>query len=158
MQQILPIMHATDTESAELASYRLRDVAVNWYETWEQARGPLAPLVGWREFYEAFLQQYLPIELRRGKQDRFLRLEQGNVSVWEYNMQFNSLAKYAPLVVAETSDRVHQFVGGLGPHLINECTTSSLSLNMDITHIQAYEQSLEDQKSQQRAAREHDLA
>ncbi|XP_070047138.1 uncharacterized protein [Nicotiana tomentosiformis] len=61
-------------------------------------------------------------------------------------MQFNSLAKYAPLIVAEMSHRVHRFVGGLGPHLINECTTASLSPSMDIARIQAYAQSLEDWK------------
>nr|XP_033512009.1 uncharacterized protein LOC117276753 [Nicotiana tomentosiformis] len=79
------------------------------------------------------------------------------MSVRDYNMQFNSLAKYAPLVVAKTSDRVHRFVGCLGSHLINECTIVSLSANMDITRIQAYAQILEDRKRQQQDVREHDL-
>ncbi|XP_070036855.1 uncharacterized protein [Nicotiana tomentosiformis] len=156
MQQTLRVLHATDAESIEHDSYRLRDIVVIWYIKWEKSWGPLAPLVGWRELSKAFLQQYFPIELRRANQDRFLRLEQGNMSGREYNMQFNSLAKYAPLVVAEMGDRVHPFVGGLGPHLINECTTSSMSPNMDIARIQAYAQSLVDRKRQQRAVREHD--
>ncbi|XP_070017013.1 uncharacterized protein [Nicotiana sylvestris] len=71
-------------------------------------------------------------------------------------MQFNSLARYAPTIVADMSDQVHQFVSGLGAHLINECTTASLNQGMDISHIQAYAQGLEDRKRQQRANREHD--
>ncbi|XP_075078500.1 uncharacterized protein LOC142164566 [Nicotiana tabacum] len=156
MQRTLQIIHATDVESVEFTSYRLRDVAVTWYETWKQTRGPNVPPVTWKEFSEAFLQQYLSIELRRARRDRFLHLEQGNMSVREYSMQFNSLARYAPTIVADMSDRVHQFVSGLGAHLINECTTASLNQGMDIARIQAYAQGLEDRKRQQRANREHD--
>ncbi|XP_070039490.1 uncharacterized protein [Nicotiana tomentosiformis] len=104
-------------------------------------RGPLAPLVGWREFSEAFQQQYFPVKLHRARQDKFLRLEQGNMSVREYTMQFNSLARYAPSVLAKMSDRVHQFMGGLGPDLINECTIASLNSNMDIARRQDLESS-----------------
>ncbi|XP_075092443.1 uncharacterized protein LOC142172675 [Nicotiana tabacum] len=156
MQRTLQIIHATDIESVGFTSYRLRDVVVTWYETWKQTRGPNVSPVTWKEFSEAFLQQYLPIELRRARRDRFLHLEQGNMSVREYSMQFNSLARYAPTIVADMSDRVHQFVSGLGAHLINECTTASLNQGMDISRIQAYAQGLKDRKRQQRSNREHD--
>lgn len=53
------------------------------------------------------------------------------------------------LVVAEMSDKVNRFMGCLGPHLINECTTSSMNPNIDIGHIQAYAQSFEERKKQQ---------
>nr|XP_009629180.1 uncharacterized protein LOC104119397 [Nicotiana tomentosiformis] len=55
------------------------------------------------------------------------------------------------------SDRVHLFVNELGPHLINECTTSSFVEGMDISRIQAYAQTLEDRKHQQRADRDKDM-
>uniref|UniRef100_A0A1U7YNC0 Uncharacterized protein LOC104248850 n=1 Tax=Nicotiana sylvestris TaxID=4096 RepID=A0A1U7YNC0_NICSY len=84
---------------------QLCDIVVTWYETWKQTRGPNVPPVTWKEFSEAFLQQYLPIELRRAVRDRFLHLEQGNMSVREHSMQFNSLARYAPTIVADMSDR-----------------------------------------------------
>ncbi|XP_019251057.1 PREDICTED: uncharacterized protein LOC109229968 [Nicotiana attenuata] len=108
MQRTLQIIHAIDVESVEFTSYKLRDIAVTWYETWKQTRGPNAPPVTWKEFSEAFLHHYLPIELRRAQRDRFLHLEQGNMSVREYSMHFNSLARYAPTIVADMSDRVHR--------------------------------------------------
>ncbi|XP_070040992.1 uncharacterized protein [Nicotiana tomentosiformis] len=40
MQRTLRVMKNTVTELVELASYRLQDVAVNWYESWELSRGP----------------------------------------------------------------------------------------------------------------------
>ncbi|XP_009801955.2 uncharacterized protein [Nicotiana sylvestris] len=47
------------------------------------------------------------------------------------------------------TDRVHRFVVGLGPHLINECFTAVLLDGMDISRIQANAQNLEDRKRQQ---------
>ncbi|XP_019258535.1 PREDICTED: uncharacterized protein LOC109236775 [Nicotiana attenuata] len=46
-----------------------------------------------QEFTEAFLRRYLPPELRRARVDRFLTLRQGNMSVRQYNLQFDSLAR-----------------------------------------------------------------
>ncbi|XP_033512674.1 uncharacterized protein [Nicotiana tomentosiformis] len=142
-------MHASDTESVELASYRLRDVAVQWYETWELSRGTNAHPAECEEFLGAFLHHYLPVEIRQARVDRFLALKQGNMSVQEYSLQFDSFARYVSLIVAKMSDRVHRFVVGLGPHLINECFTAALLYNIDIFHIQAYAQNLEDWEWQQ---------
>nr|XP_009799878.1 PREDICTED: uncharacterized protein LOC104245878 [Nicotiana sylvestris] len=49
MQRTLRVMHASNTESVELASYRLRDVAVQWYETWESSKGTNASPAGQRK-------------------------------------------------------------------------------------------------------------
>ena len=138
VHRTLRVMHVSDTEAVELASYRLRDLAVLWYDSWERSRGPNPPPAVWKEFSEAFLRHYLPVEIRRARADKFLNLRQGNMSVREYSMQFDSLERYAPHMVAEISDRVHLIVNGLGPHLINECTTTSLVEGMDISRIQAY--------------------
>ncbi|XP_070050483.1 uncharacterized protein [Nicotiana tomentosiformis] len=93
MQRTLWVMKATTTESVELASYRLQDVAVNWYEFWELSRCEDAPPAVWHEFTEAFLRHYPPPELRRARVDRFLTLRQGNISVREYSLQFDSLVR-----------------------------------------------------------------
>ncbi|XP_070045398.1 uncharacterized protein [Nicotiana tomentosiformis] len=157
VHRTLRVMHASDTEAVELASYRLQYLAVFWYDSWERSRGPNAPPAMWKEFSEAFLRHYLPVEIRRARADKLLNLRQGNISVREYSMQFDSLARYAPHMVAAMSDRVHLFMNGLEPHLINECTTASLVKGMHISRIQDYAQTLEDSKRQQRADREHDM-
>ncbi|XP_070005751.1 uncharacterized protein [Nicotiana sylvestris] len=151
-------MKATETESVELASYRLRAVAVNWYESWELSRGGNAHPAAWQEFTEAFFRHYLPPELRRARVYRFLTLQQGNMSVREYCIQFDSLARYAPTIVSKMEDRVHRFVMGLEPYLLNDCMSVSLHPDIDISRIQAYAQGVEERKQKQRADREHDRA
>ncbi|XP_060190544.1 uncharacterized protein LOC132619751 [Lycium barbarum] len=59
-------------------------------------------------------------------------------------------------MVAEMDDRVHRFMAGLGPHLIDECTTTALQPGMDISHILAYAWNLEDHKHQRRTEHECD--
>lgn len=75
------------------------------------------------------------------------------MSVSEYNIPFNTPARYALEVVAEISDR---FMASLGHHLINECTTSSLNLIMETDHIQAYGQNIKDPKRLQHVTQEND--
>ncbi|XP_060211826.1 uncharacterized protein LOC132639394 [Lycium barbarum] len=78
------------------------------------------------------------------------------MSVREYSVHIDSFARYAPAVVAEMEARVHRFVVGLGPHLIDECMIAALEPDMDISCIQEYAQNLEDHKRQRRIERERD--
>ncbi|XP_019258618.1 PREDICTED: uncharacterized protein LOC109236841 [Nicotiana attenuata] len=106
-------MHATDTEATELAAYQLKDVANNWYETWEESRGEDATSATWKEFADAFLEHFLPIEVLEAKALEFVRLKQNDMSVNEYYLKFISLAKYPPEMVHDMRARVRRFVLGL---------------------------------------------
>ena len=68
------------------------------------------------------------------------------MSVREYSLQFNSLARYAPNVVATMKDRVHRYVDRLDPYLVRDCTNAALNKDMDIARIQAFAQKMEDQR------------
>ncbi|XP_070049784.1 uncharacterized protein [Nicotiana tomentosiformis] len=137
-------MHASVTEAVELASFRLRDVVVLWYEAWERSRGPDTSPAEWEDFSEAFLAHYLPREVREAHLDQFLSLKQGEMSVRDYSHKFISLARYAPDIVRTMRARVHHYVDGLGDHLIRDCRVASLSDDVDIPRIQAFAQTTED--------------
>ena len=72
------------------------------------------------------------------------------MSVREYSLQFNSLARYAPNVVATMTDRFHRYVDRLEPYLVRYCTIAALNKDMDIAIIQAFAQKMEDQRQQRR--------
>ena len=149
LHRIFRVMHASAIESVELAAFRLRDVAVLWYESWERSRGKDAPLPTWDSFTEAFIDHYLPREIRDARVDQFLKLRQGSMSVREYGLRFDSLARYAPAFVDTMHDRVRRFVGGLHSDYIDACSTAALNDNMDISRIQAFAQGIEDRRHQQ---------
>ena len=139
-------MHASAIESVELTAFRLLDVVVLWYESWERSRGEDISLPTWDNFAEAFIDHYLPREIRDGRVDQFLNLRQGGMSVQEYGLRFDSLARYAPAFVDTMHDRVRRFVGGLDSDYIKACSTATLNDNMDISRIQAFAQGIEDRR------------
>ena len=104
---------SSDTESVELASYRLHDVAANWYESWMLSRGDGAPPAVWSEFSGAFLAHFLPPEIQRAREDRFLMLRQRGRTVREYSLEFDSLARYASVHISNMSDHIHRYIMGL---------------------------------------------
>nr|XP_009799866.1 PREDICTED: uncharacterized protein LOC104245864 [Nicotiana sylvestris] len=67
VQKIFRVIHATDTEATELAVYQLKDVANMWYEIWEESRGEDADPATWKDFADAFLKHFLPIEVLEAK-------------------------------------------------------------------------------------------
>ncbi|KAH0746295.1 hypothetical protein KY285_007952 [Solanum tuberosum] len=142
--RVLRVMHASVTEAVELASFRLRNVAIIWYEAWERSRGLDAPPAEWEDFSEVFLSHYLPREVREARLDQFINLKQGTMSVRDYSHMFNSLARYAPDIVRTMKARVHRYVDGLADHLIRDCRVASLSDDVDISRIQVFAQTIED--------------
>ncbi|XP_060208670.1 uncharacterized protein LOC132636031 isoform X1 [Lycium barbarum] len=161
VRRSLDLVRASETESVELASHRLRDVAANWYESWELSRGEGASPATWDEFVTAFLRHFLPPELRRARVDKFLQLRQNGRSVREYNLEFDSLARYAPAIVADMADRMHRYVIGLDRYLIDGCMAMASQTDMDIARLQAHAQGMEDRyradyAGRDQSGRDHD--
>ena len=62
-----------------------------------------------REFNE----KYLPPIVQEKREDDFIKLRQGTLSVAEYETQFTKLSKFAPELIATEQRRVRRFVQGL---------------------------------------------
>ena len=86
IQRALEVMHVFGVETVELAAYRLKGEAILWYEDWKRSRGIDALPASWEEFKMAFIDHYLPYEVREARADQFLNLRQGNMSVREYSL------------------------------------------------------------------------
>ena len=79
-------------------------MAILWYEAWKKSTGSNAPSAMWKEVKKAFLDHYIPLEIRVARADLFLNLHQGNMSLGEYSLKFIFLARYTPNVVATMKD------------------------------------------------------
>nr|XP_009765345.1 PREDICTED: uncharacterized protein LOC104216908 [Nicotiana sylvestris] len=148
-------MHATDTEAANLAAYQLKDVANTWYEIWEVSRGEDADPATWKDFADAFLEDFLPIEVLEAKALEFEIIRQNDMSVNEYYLKFVSLAKYAPEMVRDMRARVRRFVLGLSDDLIVDANIAAQNNDMTITKMVAFIQGNEDRlKEEEQLQRE----
>ncbi|XP_070049485.1 uncharacterized protein [Nicotiana tomentosiformis] len=67
----------------------------------------------WDQFTRLFLDRYIPPSQREELQCQFERLEQGQMSVTEYEVRFSELSRHALMILSTEAERVHRFVVGL---------------------------------------------
>ena len=77
----------------ELTNYQLTGVAYEWYKSLLRSRLAGRPTLEWPEFYNAFVERFMPESLRDAKAREFELLKQTEgMSVLEYDTKFNQLA------------------------------------------------------------------
>lgn len=81
-------MQVSNADLVELDAYQLKDVAIDWYKMWVPSRGQKAPLMVWTEFVKAFMDHFIPLELREEKVDEFFSLKYDKLSIKEYFLWF----------------------------------------------------------------------
>ena len=53
--------------------------------------------ISWEVFKEALYQKYFPAFVRNAKVLKFMQLQQGGTSVWEYIAKFKELCKFSTI-------------------------------------------------------------
>ena len=76
--------------SVELTSYQLTGVVYEWYKSLLRSRPAGSPTLDWFEFYNAFVERFMPESLRDAKVREFELLKQiKGMSVLDYDINFN---------------------------------------------------------------------
>ena len=107
LDAIFEVIEVTKKQKLSLATFMLKGEARNW---WEAIRRMMnAQLEGvpitWQQFVGIFNDQYFPRIYRTKKEQDFITLKQGRMSVVEYEEQFTALSRFAPeLVCAEDAE------------------------------------------------------
>ncbi|XP_058189294.1 uncharacterized protein LOC131306881 [Rhododendron vialii] len=78
-----------------------------------QANEPDVENLTWAEFEDLFASQYFPDSSRDQLRDQFEKLEQGNMTVSEYALRFQSLSRFTPELVATEDRKCQRFERGL---------------------------------------------
>ena len=112
---ILAFMRVTGNERVACATYMFREDARILWDVITQTKNVNA--LSWEEFQTLFNENYYNDAIRATKAEEFIRLLQGGLSVTEYALKFDRLAKFAMELVPTDGTRRERFLQGLQPRL-----------------------------------------
>ncbi|XP_020412075.1 uncharacterized protein LOC18786176 [Prunus persica] len=112
MERIMDVMDVPHERRVVLATFFLSRNARYWWESVRrQYQDPSA--ITWPVFRTAFVEQFYPLAYQNMKMEEFLQLEQGIMTVAEYEKKFNELSKYCAPLVADERKKCQLFTRGL---------------------------------------------
>ena len=119
--------------AVELRSYQLTGVAYEWYKSLLRSWPVGRPTLDWSEFYNAFIERFMPKSLRDAKAREFELLKQTEgMSILDYDTKFNQLAKYAPHMVMTYNMKAKRFANGLKKYLFRTVPLTRTSTYSDV--------------------------
>ncbi|CAL9239110.1 unnamed protein product, partial [Arabidopsis halleri] len=128
MENVPPVANVVEeVVVARVPSYLKKDIAVHYLDGdahtwWAGVAGRLEnPDCSWETFCEEFCTKYFPPEAYDRLEGAFLDLQQGTITVREYEAEFNSLRKYAGRELEEEKVQVQRFMRGMRIELRNRC-------------------------------------
>uniref|UniRef100_A0A2N9I7U4 RNA-directed DNA polymerase n=1 Tax=Fagus sylvatica TaxID=28930 RepID=A0A2N9I7U4_FAGSY len=125
MEKLLRVLHCTDSQKVEYATFTLEGPAERWWAGTEvllkEELGENA-CVTWEKFKKVFNETYFPEVVRDRKKREFSDLIQGSMTVEEYAAKFIDLSRFAPHLIPDEHEKVMKFQKGLNdkirPHIL----------------------------------------
>ncbi|XP_017974483.1 PREDICTED: uncharacterized protein LOC108661564 [Theobroma cacao] len=94
MEKICKALGCSSVRSVELAAFRLEDVAQEWYSSLCRGRLTDAAPLAWSEFSAAFLDRFLPLNVRNARAREFeILVQTSSMTVSEYDIKFTQLSR-----------------------------------------------------------------
>ncbi|KAL0537322.1 hypothetical protein IC582_026299 [Cucumis melo] len=106
-------MKCPEDQKVQCAVFMLTDRGTAWWETTERMLGGDVSQITWQQFKESFYAKFFSASLRDAKRQEFLNLEQSDMTVEQYDAEFDMLSRFAPEMIATEAARADKFVRGL---------------------------------------------
>ncbi|KAL0559001.1 hypothetical protein IC582_003590 [Cucumis melo] len=113
LETIFRYMKCPEDQKVQCAVFMLTDRGTAWWETTERMLGGDVSQITWQQFKESFYAKFFSASLRDAKRQEFLNLEQGDMTVEQYDAEFDMLSRFAPEMIATEAARADKFVKGL---------------------------------------------
>ena len=110
--KIFEVLRCTEDQKVPFATFMLRGEADHWWESVKRLH-PAALEMSWVEFQEMFNDKYFPESIRHMKEVEFIKLEQNNMTVSQYEAKFAELSRFAPHLANDESRMIRMFQKGL---------------------------------------------
>ena len=95
MEKIFRMADCTEEEKVVFATNQFRGAAEDWWETAQRRMVTDDIEVNWENFKKVMLGKYLSLSYKVRKEQEFLQLKQGNMSVTEFTKKFEELSHYS---------------------------------------------------------------
>ncbi|XP_071929077.1 uncharacterized protein [Coffea arabica] len=113
MINIFAALNYTEQRQVNFAVFQFEGPARAWWNVirakWEREQ----TVWTWANFIREFNEKYRPPLVQERREDEFIGLRQGTLSVAEYETKFTKLSKFASELVATEPRRVRRFIQGL---------------------------------------------
>ncbi|TYK07997.1 pol protein [Cucumis melo var. makuwa] len=113
IEKIFRYMKCPEDQKVQCAVFFLEDRGTAWWETAERMLGGDVSKITWEQFKESFYAKFFSANVKYAKQQEFLNLEQGGMTVEQYDAEFDMLSRFASDVVKDEEARTEKFVRGL---------------------------------------------
>ncbi|KAA0033252.1 gag-protease polyprotein [Cucumis melo var. makuwa] len=113
LETIFRYMKCPEDQKVQCAVFMLTDRGTAWWETTERMLGGDVSQITWQQFKESFYAKFFSASLRDAKRQEFLNLEQGDMTVEQYDAEFDMLSRFAPEMIVTEAARADKFVRGL---------------------------------------------
>ncbi|KAK3040154.1 hypothetical protein RJ639_028404 [Escallonia herrerae] len=111
----------------------------------------------WERFKSIFFEKYFPLNVKDQKEEEFLKLEQGDMTVAQFEAKFTSLSRYAPHLVDTENRKARRFEKGLKRGIKNRLLASRLRMYAQVVErakiLEADYKEFEKEKEEQRHKR-----
>ncbi|KAL4020671.1 hypothetical protein IC575_019452 [Cucumis melo] len=113
LKTIFRYMKCPEDQKVQCVVFMLTDRGTAWWETTERMLGGDVGQITWQQFKESFYAKFFSASLRDAKWQEFLNLEQSDMTVEQYDAEFDMLSRFAPEMIATEAARADKFVRGL---------------------------------------------
>ena len=131
MVDIFAALDYTEERQVNFAVFQFEGAARSWWNVvsakWEREQIPWT----WVNFEREFNVKFLPPIIQEKREDDFIKLKQGLLSVAEYEERFTKLFKFAPELVLTERKRIRRFIQGLNVEIQESLAAAQITTFTD---------------------------
>ncbi|XP_058113305.1 uncharacterized protein LOC131256415 [Magnolia sinica] len=145
--KLLQPLHCSEAKNVEFVSYLFEKEADLW---WESVLRPIPKnhIWTWEAFEARFNEKYIPQLYQHKRENEFLCLQQGGMSVAQYENHFTELSRYASEMIANEAIKMRRFTTGLRSGIRSKMCCASIR-----TYAELVEMSIRAEQDEERVAR-----
>ncbi|KAL7597342.1 hypothetical protein Lser_V15G29562 [Lactuca serriola] len=144
-EKVFRVSYVVNEEKANYAFAMLIGDDVVWWEaTFEALNEYDQGSLSWEMSKTRLLGKYCPVDMRRTLEKEFLELKRGELTVNDYETQFNQKAQFAAKYISTEDDKIQLFMEGLWYEICDSVVNRDvLSFDKAVEYARKHEHDLE---------------